>query len=303
MRDMVTCFSEHAVKVSETTCSSYIPAATNHSISPAIQNAVVYLYKTTLILTQKQFLITVTWCRNQLGQGGLSMNFGNTDDPSNSFRLNTFSRLFRKKKGQKSFQTSDLSKIDLFWDLSSATYHTGPEPVDGYYILVNVDSQLALTLGDLAHEAATKRLKGPTPWPKTSVVSRREHYSGNTLYCTKVQFCEFGIQHDIVIRCSEDQDKIKQPVLYVSIDKRNVMKVRKLQWNFRGNQTVFIDGLLIDLMWDVHDWFFNSVSGFGVFMFKVRSGGESRLWLEEKLAQKDQDSVDFSLLLYASKNT
>ncbi|XP_021774190.1 uncharacterized protein LOC110738132 [Chenopodium quinoa] len=309
MRDMVTCFSEHAVRISETTCSSYINQdhqpglLSNLNPTPSVPNAVIFLYKAVLLPEQKQFMITVTWCRNPLGQGGLNINFG--DDPSSaSFKLNTFSRLFRKKKGQKSLEVDSL-KVDIYWDLSSATYHSGPEPVDGYYVVVVVNSELTLALGDLAHEAVTKRLKTDSSLLSKSVqlVSRREHYSGNALYSTKAQFCDSGISHEIMIRCSEDHERLKQPVLYVSIDKRTVIKVRRLQWNFRGNQTVFVDGLLVDLMWDVHDWFFNPLSGSAVFMFKTRSGGESRLWLEEKLVQKDQERVEFSLLIYASKSS
>jgi hypothetical protein len=59
--------------------------------------------------------------------------------------------------------------------------------------------------------------------------------------------------------------------------------VKRLQWNFRGNQIIFVDNLLVDLMWDVHDWFFNLASRYAVFMFCMRSGFDSRLWLEEKL--------------------
>ncbi|KAK9690087.1 hypothetical protein RND81_09G104100 [Saponaria officinalis] len=313
MRDMVSCLSEHAVKVSETTCSSSVSDANIVKDQiPAVRNAVVAMYRTRPMSSQKPLLITVTWCRNQLGQGGLIIDFGD----SNSFKLNTFSRLFRKKKGHKSILSdseSDTSKIDIFWDLSGANYyHSGPEPVDGYYILVSVDADLALALGDLAQEAANKRrLMGI--WPRTVLISRREHYSGNTLYCTKAQFCESAVIHDIVISCSTEhhhhhhhhqrQRQERQPVLYVSIDKKTVIKVGRLQWNFRGNQTVFVDGLLIDVMWDVHDWFYNQNPGYAVFMFKIRSGGESRLWLEDKFVHNNpHDSLDFSLLLYATKN-
>lgn len=304
---MVTCFSEHAVRISELTCSSstYVhqnnqPSISSSSnLSPSVQNAVVYLYRTPLLSSQKEhFLVTVTWCRNQLGQGGLCLNFG--DDPSSpSFKLNSFSRLFRRKKGQKSFEV-DSSKIDVHWDLSGARYLSGPEPVDGYYVLVMVGSELGLALGDLAQEAASQRLRTGSPWPKSVLTSRREHYSGTALYCTTAQFCDSGVTHEIVIRCSEDQERLSQPVLHVSIDKRTVMKIRRLQWNFRGNQTVFVDGVLVDLTWDVHEWFFGSGTGRAVFMFKTRSGMESRLWLEEKLGEKDQDNVDFSLLIYAN---
>jgi hypothetical protein len=60
-------------------------------------------------------------------------------------------------------------------------------------------------------------------------------------------------------------------------------RVKRLQWNFKGNQTIFVDNLLVDLMWDVHDWFFNPASRYAVFMFRTRNGLDSRLWLEEKL--------------------
>ena len=83
-----------------------------------------------------------------------------------------------------------------------------------------------------------------------------------------------------------------------------MIRVKRLHWNFRGNQTIFVDGLLVDLLWDVHDWFFNpSSSGYAVFMFRTRSGMDSRLWLEEKNAHKDKDRVEFSLLIYACKTS
>ncbi|KAK2989987.1 hypothetical protein RJ640_023909 [Escallonia rubra] len=44
------------------------------------------------------------------------------------------------------------------------------------------------------------------------------------------------------------------------------------QWKFRRNQSIFVDGLLVDLMWDVHDWFCNRSSGDSTFM----SGQEVR---------------------------
>ncbi|XP_022731403.1 uncharacterized protein LOC111285948 [Durio zibethinus] len=299
MRDIVSCFSENAVNVSHSSCSSY---SSNVCISPSletsVQNAVTGIYKV-ILSNEKQFLIRVTWCKNQTGQG-LSINFG--DDPSTCFKVNTNLRFFRKKKGSKVIE-SGHSKIEVFWDLSTAKYDAGPEPVDGFYILVMVDSEIGLILGDMAEETVTKKLKTTTPAAKVSLISRQEHCSGNTLYSTKVQFCDTGIVHDILIRCSGEHDDLKHPVLSVCIDKKTVIRVKRLQWNFRGNQTIFVDGLLVDLMWDVHDWFFNPASGSAVFMFKTRSGLDSRLWLEEKLVQKDQDRVEFSLLIYACKST
>ncbi|GKU93906.1 hypothetical protein SLEP1_g7461 [Rubroshorea leprosula] len=294
---MVSCFSENAINVSHSSCSSYPSnACISPSLIPSVQNAVTSIYRVILCSSQKQVLIRVTWCRNQAGQG-LSMQFG--DDPSSCFKLNTNSGLFRKKKGSKLIE-SDNMKIEVFWDLCNAKYDTGPEPVGGFYVLVMVDSEIGLILGDnMAEEAVTKKFKAATRVAKASLISRQEHCSGSTLYSTKAQFSDTGISHDILIKCSGQNDGLRHPALSVCIDKKMVIRVKRLQWNFRGNQTIFVDGLLVDLMWDVHDWFYNPASGYAVFMFRTRSGLDSRLWLEEKLVQKEQDRVEFSLLIYA----
>ncbi|XWS73954.1 hypothetical protein CRYUN_Cryun02cG0173900 [Craigia yunnanensis] len=299
MRDIVSCFSENAVNVPHSSCSSSSSnACISPSLVPSVQNAVTGIYKV-ILSTEKQLLIKVTWCKNQTGQG-LSINFG--DDPSTCFKLSTNLRFFGKKKGNKVIE-SDHSKIEVFWDISTAKYDTGPQPVDGFYVLVMVDSEIGLIIGDMAEEAVTKKFKTTTTVAKVSLISRQEHCSGNTLYSTKAQFCDTGIVHDILIRCSGENEGQKHPVLSVCIDKKTVIRVKRLQWNFRGNQTIFVDGLLVDLMWDVHDWFFKPATGSAVFMFRTRSGLDSRLWLEEKLVQKDQDRVEFSLLIYACKST
>ncbi|XP_030521282.1 uncharacterized protein LOC115734564 [Rhodamnia argentea] len=299
MRDIVSCFSENAVGVSPSTCSSYSNnACISPTLIPSVRNAVICLYKTTLS-SQKHLLITVAWSRSHMGQG-LTVTIG--DDPSASFKLlNTNSRFVRKKKGNKVIESANLH-IEVFWDLSNAKYDSGPEPVEEFYVLVMIDAELGLFLGDMAEEAVAKKFKTGNLAAKFSLVSRREHCSGNTLYSTKAQFSDTGIVHDILIRCSSENEGFRHPGLSVYIDKKMVMRVKRLQWNFRGNQTIFTDGLLVDLMWDVHDWFFNPASGYAVFMFRTRSGFDSRLWLEEKMDQKDQDRIEFSLLIYASKS-
>ncbi|XAR60098.1 hypothetical protein NMG60_11033347 [Bertholletia excelsa] len=301
MRDLAFCLGEYATHVSDASCSSYSPhSCISPSLIPSVQNAVVCLYKI-FLSTQKQLLLTATWSKTNTVQG-LSISFGESN-PSAAFKLNTNSRLFRKKKGSKSFEFDD-SKVDVLWDLSGAKYNLGPEPVDGYYVLVLIDSELGLVLGDMAEEAITQKIKSGARVAKSSLISRREHFSGNTLCSTKAQFSDTGISHDILIRCSGENEGSKYPVLSVCIDRKTVIRVKRLQWNFRGNQTIFLDGLLVDLLWDVHDWFFNpaSGSGYAVFMFRKRSGMDSRLWLEERVVQREQEKAEFSLVICACKS-
>ncbi|KAF8396454.1 hypothetical protein HHK36_018073 [Tetracentron sinense] len=299
MRDIASCFNEYATNVADSSCSgSSNLACLSPNLIPSIQNTVTCLYKTKLS-TQKQLLITVTWCKNLMGQG-LSINVG--DNPSSAaLKVSTNSRLFQKKKGSRVFESGN-SKIKIFWDLSTAKYEAGPEPITGFYVMVMADSELGLLLGDMAKEVATKKFRTSIPVAQFSLVSRREHFSGNTLYSTKAQFCHTGAAHDILIRCSGEDEGLKYPVLSVCIDKKKVIRVKRLRWNFRGNHTIFVDGLLVDMMWDVHDWFFNPASRQAVFMFRTRSGLDSRLWLEEKLLQKEQERIEFSLLIYACKS-
>lgn len=118
--------------------------------------------------------------------------------------------------------------------------------------------------------------------------------------------------HDIVIRISGEAENLnRESVLSVYIDKKKVMRVKRLQWNFRGSQTIFIEetALTIDMLWDVHDWFFSQAcEGRGVFMFTPRRAlldGRSRPD-DEKLVEKletDQRADDFSLLIYATRSS
>lgn len=307
MRDFASCFSEYAIQVSDTSCSSYTnTSCISPTSTPSIQNAVVYCYKTALS-SHKHILTTLTWCKNSLSQG-LNIVFGgdnNDTDPSSSssLKINTNSRLFRKLKGSKSIEFQKFN-IEVFWDLSNARYESGPEPVDNFYVFVTVDSELSLSLGNLSEEASIKKLKPGSKTAQSSLISRQEHFSGNALYSTKARFCDSGNCHEISIRCSDENEGLKYPVLNVCIDKKAVIRVKRLQWNFRGNQTIFLDGLLIDLMWDVHDWFYNpDSSGNAVFMFRTRSGFDSRLWMEEKIVKRDQEKVEFALVICACKSS
>ncbi|XP_047334825.1 uncharacterized protein LOC124938430 [Impatiens glandulifera] len=288
MRDITACYSEHAINISDSYCSgpSNRPYVSQNS-TPSIREAVSCIYK-----ARKKFLIKITWC--SLSGQGFTINVCEGNPSSNS-KFGSYSRQLRKLKGSKKFEFCN-SKVDIIWDLSSAKYVSGPEPISGYYVSVFIDSELGLLLGDMKDVLELRKLKNGIEY---SIISRSEHFSGNdAVYTTKARFCDSGLSHEITIRCVGEEKGRRNSVLEICIDKKNVIKVKRLQWNFRGNQTIFVDGILVDMMWDLHDWLFSSSSSgsSAVFMFKTRSGDDSRLWMEEN------DQFGFCLLICASKN-
>ncbi|PRQ43792.1 hypothetical protein RchiOBHm_Chr3g0472211 [Rosa chinensis] len=312
MRSIATCYNEHAIKVSDSYCSGPSNRAyVTPKSTPSIPNEVTCIYKTKL-LNHQRLLITLTWYNRISGQG-LIVNVDeykmNSSSSSSSWESKSLSssnsQRLQKEKGTRTFQSCNL-KIEVFWDFSTADYDNGgPEPTNGFYLLVLADSELGLILGDKIEEVLDlKKYKTIISQQKFSLVSRSEHVSGNAVYSTKAQFSDSGIAHDILIKCDrDDEGGSKSQVLTVSIDKKKIFQVKRLKWNFRGNQAIFLDGLLVDLMWDIHDWLFNPKSGRAVFMFRTRSGLDSRLWLEEKvLEHKGQDRPEFSLLICACKS-
>lgn len=119
------------------------------------------------------------------GQSSLTIIFGPDPNPdsssSSSFKLiSSSSRLFKKNKGSKRVELGE-SRMEVFWDFSNARFDRGPEPLDGFYLVVVVDSELGLFLGDMAEEAMEKKFKCCNQSAsKFSLVSRRENCSGKT---------------------------------------------------------------------------------------------------------------------------
>ncbi|XP_027353426.1 uncharacterized protein LOC113863866 [Abrus precatorius] len=301
MRGIASCYNEHAIRVSDSYCSrpsnqAFLCPKLNHSS----RDSVTCMYKVNLISTlQRVLFITLTWTKKLMGQG-FTITITNSGHSPSKFNAR---QLMRKIKGNQTFKSHNF-EIQVLWDLSDARYEEGPEPVGGFYVVVLVDSELGLRLGDRT-ESEDQSLNLDVKEAKFSMVSRSERFSGTAVYATKAKFSENGIAHDIVIKCGAEEEGSKSHVLSVCVDKKTMFQVKRLRWNFRGNQTIFVDGLVVDMMWDVHDWLFNPNSASAVFMFRTRSGLDSRLWLEEKTLQnhKEQDRIGFSLLICACKNS
>ncbi|ESQ52277.1 hypothetical protein EUTSA_v10016937mg [Eutrema salsugineum] len=323
MRGLAACYSEHAIKVTDAYCSG----PSNHSyisptLPPSIPDTVTTTYKSNLPSSDKPVSVSLTWSDN------LTVVIST---PPKSYSVS-----LRKPKGSRKLTSSSgLLNAEILWDLSEAEYENGgPEPTSGFSVAVVVNSEITLRVGDIEHESLRR---DKSSWR----VSRTERYSGTCWLLTKAQFSDAGSKHEIQIQCGGGGGvgggggeegylwKSKSPeTMSVWVDKRKVFQVKKLKWNFRGNQTMFFDGMLIDMMWDLHDWFFRETASSSstssskttsssssssssssppcaVFMFRRRSGLDSRLWLEEDQEENKiglrEAKHSFSLVICVSK--
>ncbi|MQL83299.1 hypothetical protein Taro_015793 [Colocasia esculenta] len=251
MRDFPSCFGENGIQVAD--CSSGAGKSAQNMVSCAYQ----------IRLSGRSCVITITWNKSMMGQG---FSVGIDDSASHCLcKVDIKPWLFSKRKGSKSLEV-DGSKVDIFWDLSATKFGSGPEPLEGYYVAVVSDLQMVLLLGDLSKEAYQKTNASPSN-SDAIFVARKEHIFGRKVYCTKAQFYDNGQVHDVAIEC--ETSGLNDPSLEIRIDRKRVMQVRRLTWKFRGNQTILVDGLPVEVFWDVHNWLFGVPVGNAVFMFQT----------------------------------
>ncbi|XP_006650760.1 uncharacterized protein LOC102720690 [Oryza brachyantha] len=289
MRDFPSCFGESGVQIADASSSS------SSAGKGTAQNLVTCLYQTQF--SGRPCVISVTWSKSLMGQG---LSIG-VDDLSNQCLCKADIKpwLFSKKKGSKRLDVED-GKIEIFWDLSGAKFGAGPEPLEGFYVAVVFDLELVLLLGDMRKDAFRKT-GANRPMLNAAFVARREHIYGKKIYTAKAQFCENGQYHDVVIEC--DTVSIKDPCLEIRVDKKPVMQVKRLAWKFRGNQTILVDGLPVEVFWDVHSWLFGSMTSNAVFMFQTCQAPEKSMpWSYSQIFRESQlQCLGFSLILYAWK--
>ncbi|WOK97301.1 hypothetical protein Cni_G06009 [Canna indica] len=293
MKDFASCFSEHALKVSDTSCSASSSGGNSSVIDNAapVLAAVTCVYRARL-LTQKELLIRVAWSKRKECH---ALSVAVDDIP---WQANAMSSQLLRKKGSRTFICRNFN-VGLHWDISSATYGAGPEPTDGFYVAVVVNSEFALLLGDLSDDYRRRSEESTLPVAECSMICRREQVVGDAPHTTRARFHDGEGDHEITVRFRADGwDRVRDSELSVSVDGKRVVQVRSLRWNFRGNHTIFIDGSPVDMTWDMHDWWFGGGAA-AVFMFRARSTLESRLWLEEEALQQPPR---FSLLIQAFRS-
>ncbi|CAK9147048.1 unnamed protein product [Ilex paraguariensis] len=303
MRDFPSCFGESGVQVADSSSSS--------TASKTAQNLVTCVYKCQL--QGVSCFITVTWTRTLMGQG-LSVGIDDSDNRS-LCKVDIKPWLFSKRKGYKTLEVDSSIIVDIYWDLTSAKFGSGPEPLEGFYLAVVLNQGMILLLGDLEKEAHKKTDSNSTPLSFDSVfVAKKEHIFGKKFYGAKAKFCDKGLVHDISIEC--DTTGTNDPCLVIRVDSKSVMQVKRLRWKFRGNHTILVDGLPVEVYWDVHGWLFGNVMGNAVFLFQTCLSAD-KLWtssqpisnpsmLSRSCSQRFKGSqsqdLGFSLILYAWKN-
>lgn len=301
MKDFPSCFGENAVQVADSSSSNATKTA---------QNLVICVYQCTI--RGRSSLITITWNKSLMGQG-FSLGIDDSSNHQCLCKVDIKPWVFSKRKGCKSLEAYS-SKIDVYWDLSSARFGVGPEPLEGFYLGVVVDRQMVLLLGDLRKEAIKK--SNAIPLPSNAVfVAKKEHVFGKKFFGNKAVFCDNGQVHDLVIEC--DTSSSSDPGLIIRVDSKTVMQVKRLKWKFRGNHTIMVDGLAVEVFWDVYNWLFGGTSlGNAVFMFRT-SFSHDKMWPAQPISDpnvlqwsfsqrfsdtKLQQGLGFSHVLYAWKN-
>uniref|UniRef100_A0A0D9W4K2 Uncharacterized protein n=1 Tax=Leersia perrieri TaxID=77586 RepID=A0A0D9W4K2_9ORYZ len=301
MKDLVSCFSEHAVRISDVACSGGANAAAaavaaaggvapggdggGGGVGKAVVSAVTSVYRSRLSASGKDLVIDVTWSRSPDGPA-LSVAVHDAAAASRHRAAagggGAAPRHLHRRKGSGTF-TAGSCVVGVFWDFAAARYGAGPEPVSGFYVAVVADAEFVLLLGDMSR-GYVERLHGGIPIAGSQMARRRERFVGCGCWSTRARFSESGAEHDIVVALDGEAEA------WVTVDGRKVVQLRRLRWNFRGSHTLFLDGgAPVDMTWDLHGWLFHgadptppaSTSSCAVFTFQTRGSSEIKFWIED----------------------
>ncbi|KAM7251821.1 hypothetical protein ACFE04_023704 [Oxalis oulophora] len=229
------------------------------------QNSITCIYLAKVAELYRK--VTAIWTKSLVNYS-LTINVENPSDEHNPYtcKIDLKSWQFWGKKGLKNFDV-DNKRVDVFWDFRQAKFSSNPEPCSDYYVVLVSDEEIVLLIGDLKNEAL-KRTRTRPSLTEATFVCKKEHVYGKKLFVTKASFDdERKKEHSIVIENSLSGPG--EPELWISIDGMMATRIMNLNWRFRGNETVSVDNLPIQIFWDVHDWLYGTPSlSHGLFIFK-----------------------------------
>ncbi|XP_051133608.1 uncharacterized protein LOC127253202 [Andrographis paniculata] len=254
--------------------------------------------------------VTVTWAKTMISHtlyitvenptGGsattsTATGAGNEEEENHyTCKIDLKTWQFWGKKGLKTFRVAE-KRFDVFWDLRAAKFSSRPEPDSSYYVAMVSSGEMVLLLGDQRDEAV-KRTKSRICLEGTMLVHKKEIVYAKKCFCTKMALGRNG-EHSIMIEASLTGPC--DPEMWIVVDGRESIRVPNLHWRFRGNDTIIIDEIPVQILWDVHGWLYNNGSndGVGIFAFRRVPEDEGNGSSEEEAAAL----VEFCHFVYACR--
>ncbi|KAK9691773.1 hypothetical protein RND81_09G218900 [Saponaria officinalis] len=270
------CFSNPASPPAKISTTVGIDCTSNESL-------ITCIYLTRLL--DSPIHLTLTWSRTPSSHT-LTIHAPDCFSLTLSLLPSTFS-LFRSRSGSKPIRFGD-HKVRVHYDFTRAELGrpNSAEPGSGFYLVLVCDGRVEFRLGDMVGELdrrlGVSRLGDSG---ESRLMSRREHVFGRRRYVTRAEF--LGSGRMVEIECSGGAMKVK-------FDGETKLHVKKLAWKFRGNEKMFINGVMVDFYWDVFNWVDNNNNGGnGVFVFQVGDGGvcPEVVGPEKKLMRKNSPSM------------
>jgi hypothetical protein len=227
------------------------------------QASVTYFYQAKIAELCRN--VTVTWCKNLIHHSLSIMVETPSDGNRYTCKIDLRTWQFWGRKGLKSFEL-DKKRVDIFWDFRQAKFSNTPEPCSDYYVALVCGQEVVLLLGDSKKEAY-KRTRSRPSLEEATLVYKKEIVYGKRLFCTRAMLSYGKKEQDILIETSLSGPG--DPEMWISINGEMMIRVINLNWRFRGNETVMVNDLPVQILWDLHDWLHsNPGSGPGLFIFK-----------------------------------
>ncbi|KAF5175592.1 Duf868 family protein [Thalictrum thalictroides] len=256
-----TCFSSGERPTDDTT-----------AVTRSGQSVFMSVYRTKLAGQCR--LITITWCKNLLLHG-LSISIEGLDgDNQFNCKVELKPWYFWRKHGSNRFHV-DGKPVEVYWDLKAAKFNGETEPQSDFYVAVVCDEEVVLLVGDLKKDAFRKTGSRPS-LIEPVLVSKKEHIFGKKKFSSRAKFHEKDRCHEISIECNNiitNSSNISSingfdSEMEIRVDGHVSIHVKHLQWKFRGNESIFVNKVRVEVFWDVHDWLFSPGLRHALFVFK-----------------------------------
>ncbi|XP_047335965.1 uncharacterized protein LOC124939544 [Impatiens glandulifera] len=263
------------------------------------QNIVTCIYEVKVADSCRN--VTVTWAKNIMTHCLTILMENPSGENHHACKIDLKSWQFWGRKGLKSFKIEE-KRVDVFWDFRAAKITTSPEPLSDYYVAIVSEEEVALVLGDQKKEAF-KRTKSRPSLVDPVLLHKKETLFGRKHFCSRTVLGKNQKDREIMIDTSLSGPS--DPEMMISFDGNVAIRVMNLHWRFRGNETVMIENVPVQIFWDVHDWLYNTSnnnglnSGQGFFIFRPTEPSGNEESLLNNWEEFDPTNMDFCHLLHA----